>query len=525
MDLTSLALNLLGAFLPITAIAAFATPLVGKLGRRIAWYIALAVGVLVALTTTLVYVAYLENRSPLVYAFGGWPPPIGIIYEVDGFNGLLALLIGWLVLAIVIYSGWYEREMDEPVWYYTLLEGLVIGMLGCLYTGDAFNLFVMLEVLSISAYGLVAYHKNRAEAVEAASKYSLIGAVATNMYFIALIIIYGNYSTLNMADLALVGRFYISSPLPALLAVSLSLWVFTYKAAVFPNHFWLPDAHPEAPTPVSAALSGLVVNIGVYAIMRFMYTIFGYNNVLGPYRSIVFIALLILGCVSALLGSLMMVVQNDLKRLLAYSTISHIGLVVMSGSLGFYISQQVLAVALAAMAAHIVSHSISKANLFMASGIFIHEAGSRSLDDLKGVGRTRPLTSIATALSLLNLAGFIPFIGFFSKLMMYQAFMEAGLPILGFIVILASAISLLGYIKILYSIVFSVGKRVKQKVVVEPVEYMLFAIAVGLLVLGVLFGLDPGLFSPASNSLLKEGVDNYIAAYLNARKALGGIYG
>uniref|UniRef100_A0A7J3XZV0 Cation:proton antiporter n=1 Tax=Thermogladius calderae TaxID=1200300 RepID=A0A7J3XZV0_9CREN len=524
--LRELAYNMLGAFLPVSTIFAFAIPLTGKKTRGLPWLLSLSASLLAASTATLVYLEVLSSNTPLVYPFGGWPPPIGIIYEVDAFNGLLGLLTGWLLLAIVLYSKWYEREMGEASWYYTLLTGLTIGLMGCLYTGDAFNLFVMIEVLSISAYGLVAYHKDRAEAVEAASKYSLIGAVATNMYFLALIIIYGNYSTLNMADLALVGRLYATSPLPALLAVSFSLWVFTYKAAVFPNHFWLPDAHPEAPTPVSASLSGLVVNVGVYAISRFLYTIFGYNDALGFYRPIVLVALLTLGSASSVLGAFMMLVQRDIKRLLAYSTISHIGLALASGSLGFIAGGEVLTLALTAMVAHLLSHSVSKATLFMASGVFIHESGSRDLEVMRGVGRIRPLSAIAMTLSFINLAGFIPFIGFFSKLMMYQAFVESGLPILGLLVVFISAVSLLGYMKPIYALVFSPRKNTEiAGSKIEPVEILLFTMSISLIMLGVAVGFNPGLLTPASDSLTAQGVEKYVEAYLNVRRSLGGPYG
>jgi multicomponent Na+:H+ antiporter subunit D len=524
--LRELAYNLLGVFLPVSTIFAFAIPLTGIKSRGLPWLLSLSASLLAASTSTLVYLEVLSSNTPLVYPFGGWPPPIGIIYEVDAFNGLLGLLTGWLLLAIVLYSKWYEREMDEASWYYTLLTGLTIGLMGCLYTGDAFNLFVMIEVLSISAYGLVAYHKDRAEAVEAAGKYSLIGAVATNMYFLALIIIYGNYSTLNMADLALVGRLYATSPLPALLAVSFSLWVFTYKAAVFPNHFWLPDAHPEAPTPVSASLSGLVVNVGVYAISRFLYTIFGYNNALGFYRPIVLVALLILGSASSVLGAFMMLVQRDIKRLLAYSTISHIGLALAVGSLGFIAGGEVLTLALTAMVAHLLSHSVSKATLFMTSGVFIHESGSRDLEVMRGVGRIRPLSAIAMTLSFINLAGFIPFIGFFSKLMMYQAFVESGLPVLGLLVVFVSAVSLLGYMKPIYALVFSPRKNAEMAgSKIEPVEILLFTMSISLIILGVAVGLSPGLLTPASDSLTAQGVEKYVEAYLNVRRSLGGPYG
>ena len=495
----SLAYVLTGSLVPVLALIAFSTPLIDKLvqNRKITGYMSVLAGVWATIGSSVIYYWIVVNEKPIVYGFGGWPPHFGIGYAVDGLNGIIGLMTSWVFLVIALYSLWYERHFDEPVWYHVLLIGLLAGMLGCLYTGDAFNLFVMLEVLGISAYGLVAFHKERSEAVEASAKYALIGAVATTIYFTALVVIYATFGSLNMGVLACLSRTpsclsivpVVGSieayRLASLFAVALSLWVFTYKAALFPNHFWLPDAHPEAPTPVSAALSGLVVNIGVYATMRFLYTIFGEGSLLGEYRTIVLIALFILGMIGALLGALMMMVQKDVKRLLAYSTVSHTGLIFMVLSApAFSSSPRVTELATAAAILHIISHGVSKALLFMTSGIFIDSAGTRNMDEMRGIGRKHPLASTAFIIGFLNLIGLVPFIGFFSKLLMYQAFMEAGFPIRGVIFIIASAVSLPGYLKALYSIVFAIGaeKRSERKVI--DVEALMLAISITLLVMG-----------------------------------------
>jgi multicomponent Na+:H+ antiporter subunit D len=522
-----LAYDLTGLTLPVLALFAFTLPLLARVfgERRFPAIYALVAMLFAGFSSTIIYYHVVVGGDRIVYWFGGWPPPMGIVYEVDSFNAVLALFTAWLMVIISIYSIWYNKHFDEPEWYYVLLIGLNAGMLGCLYTGDVFNLFVMLEVLGISAYALVAYYKNRHEAVEAAMKYGIIGATATTIYFIGLMIIYGVYGTLNMADLVsknynlyLIGDERLASiGASALLAISLSLWVFTYKSALFPNHFWLPDAHPEAPTPVSAALSGLVVNIGVYATVRFLYTLFSPLSPFGLYyRSIVLIVLLILGFLGGFIGALMMMIQKDIKRLLAYSTVSHIGLISMASSIGFINgSEAVVLLGLTAMIYHIITHGIGKALLFMSSGVFIDAAGTRNIDDMRGVGRYYPLTSIAFIMGFLSLMGLIPFGGFFSKLLMYQAFMSANMVLPAAGVIIISALSVLGYVKAIYSIVFSASNRKYRIISLKGIDLLLFMLALFLLMLGLTYPwVRNGLYSIVSSSLSRSGVLGYMHSAL-----------
>jgi multicomponent Na+:H+ antiporter subunit D len=509
-----LALNLLGLLTPVLIIHAFAIPIAKIVGsRKLQHALALSASLFGVLSTTMV-LDKVYREGPIVYLYGGWPPHFGIVYEVDSLNALIGLLTAWIMLAIVVYSYWYRHHLDDPTWYYTLLIGLETGLIGCLYTGDAFNLFVMIEVLSISAYGLVAYHRDRAEAIEAAAKYALIGAVATTFYFTAVVLLYAGYGSVNMGVLAYATRPWLlfSSPLVrvpdtlkylSLLSIALSLWVFTYKSALFPNHFWLPDAHPEAPTPVSAALSGLVVNVGVYATARFLYTIFGENSALGEYRSIVMFALFLLGVVSGFIGALMMMRQDDIKRLLAYSTISHMGIAYMGISAGFLTGNDTaVKYAVAGGVIHVVAHSIAKSMLFMASGVFIDAAGSRNLDDIKGVGRHYPLASASMILGFLSLAGFIPLIGFYSKWYIAQGYLNAGSALVPVLLIALSALSLPGYLKVISAVLFSTGGRQTGLIKEKWVEYLLFGMALSLIALGVVFQYTWSIYESASNALV-----------------------
>ncbi len=454
----------LGVLTPFLAVAAFIIPLMGLVIRRKIVYdiYVFIVGSIAVYFSYRVLHSVMASDSPVIYRFGGWPPPIGIAYEADLFNSILALFTASTMWFIILYSIWYTKHMDEYTWYYTLLLGMEAGLLGCLYTGDAFNLFVMIEVLSISAYALVAYYRDRPKAIEAAIKYAMIGAIATTFYFLSLVFIYSSYGTLNMADLSIKAMegagilgdsTYGNIAIASATALALALWAFTFKSALFPNHFWLPDAHPEAPTPVSAALSGLVVNIGVYAVIRFLYTIFGDNSVISStgYRDAILTILLILGIASGVFGALLMIIQRDIKRLLAYSTISHIGLIYIGLSIGLIDApREIIALGLLATLYHIINHGVGKALLFMVSGLYISAAGTRDLEDMSGVGRLYPMASIAFVLGILHLMGFIPFGGFFSKLLIYQAYVGAGLLIPAVMVVIISAISLIGYIKMIY---------------------------------------------------------------------------
>jgi len=525
----------LGFVVPLIAIAAFALPLISlKIKKKIFYDAYTLLFSLIAFIVSLdVFLHAYTSGEPILYPFGGWPPVIGVVYEVDGFSAILGVLTTSVMLLIVAYSIWYTRFMDEYTWYYTLLLGLEAGLLGCLYTGDAFNLFVMIEVLAISTYGLVAYYRSRPQAIEAAIKYAIIGAVATTLYFLSLVFIYAAYGSLNMADIALKsmgvysqisGGVYGNIASASATALALALWTFTFKAALFPNHFWLPDAHPEAPTPVSAALSGLVVNVGVYATARFLYTMFGETSVLADigFRKAVFTALLILGIMSGIIGALLMIVQNDVKRLLAYSTISHVGLLFMALAVGLTDVVESIRTGLVALVYHIINHSVGKALLFLAVGILIHASGTRDLDGMCGVGRLYPLASLSLILGFFQLMGFPGFGGFFSKLLLYQAYLSAGMLIPAIMVVIISAISILGYIRAVYAIVFMPPRTGLSRLTgLDKVSAITLLMGVACIALGVLAPyLIPVLSKIIDESLMTKGVVNYINTYLRYLRSL-----
>jgi multicomponent Na+:H+ antiporter subunit D len=528
---------LLGLTTTVLIISCFALPLFSlmvKKRRKAMDAYAFAVSLFAESSAAITFynVFFATDAHTIVYKFGGWVPPIGIIYEVDNLNALLGLLTASIMLLIIAYSALYMQG-KRIEWYYTLLLGLETGLLGVLYTGDAFNLFVMVEVTSISLYGLIAFYRTEGEAVDSALKYALLGAVGTTFYFIALIFYYASYGTLNMADLASkaggLSFPYSGSPYGSILtgtavALALTIWAFTFKAALFPNHFWLPDAHSAAPAPVSAALSALVVSNGAYVIIRYLYTIFGkaaispspfpFTALISPagFPAVFFdslkLILIILGCASAIIASLLMLLQKNVKRVIAYSTIFHMGLIFMGIGLGTDL-------ALKAAIFHIVNHAVAKSLLFISMGILASYAGSRRIDKLAGVGRYAPVTFATFLIGVLAIEGLPPFNGFMSKFMLYSAYLEAGLAPLTIVIIVSTAIAMMAWVRILFSAWLRKPDRTFEKPKEFPVVIVPIILAVLCIVIGLLSPLiDQYVLTPTVSSL--KNVDSYIQTALRA---------
>ncbi len=541
----------------ILTIAAFLLPLISLVVKKKSFYhiyaFAFSIFALLFASLNFYLVNYVYNH-PLVYLFGGWPGPLGIVYEIDGVSSVLGLLVALDMVLVVAYSWWYMKDEEGVEWYYTLLLLLETGMLGIVYTGDIFNLFVMIEVLAIAAYGLVSFYRSKHEAIEAAIKYSIVGATATTMYFLAVVFIYGTYGTVNMADLALKARPWLTTSLvPAYeflanisgtgygnvfiasaIALALALWAFTFKSAVFPNHFWLPDAHPEAPTPVSAALSGLVVKMGAYATLRFMYTIFGPNSTLDTgiggisLRDAILIVILVLGAISAILGSLVMIIQDDIKRLLAYSTIAHLGIIFMGLGIGLKgVNDVLVSMAITGVVLHTINHSFGKTLLFMASGVYTKAVNSRNINMMRGLGKLMPATTALVVLGLLHLLGVPPLGGFFSKLLIYNALINSGLALFAIILILSTAISILGYMKLIVTLL--VPPRPAEligKIKEDTLPILVLSVLAGLIILTGILSMIGGLDSLENivgGTGLPNGITNYISVMVeSSMRMLGG---
>lgn len=370
--------------------------------------------------------------------------PNASCFIIDYFSAIMAMLFAFIGLMVALYSITYMEEGHSLHAYYILLLIMLIGLLGTVYAGDFFTFFVFYEALSVSAISLVAYFKNE-EAIEAALKYLIMDATGSTMVLLSFSLVYAMTGTLNIA---VATRIFNQTPmsLAKILTLTLMICGFGFKAAIFPMHSWLIDAHPAAPSGISAMLSGVVIKAGVYAIMRALLF-------LAPWRLTLFDVLLIIAVITVTIPNIIALMQEDVKRTLAYSSIYNVGIIIAGLSTGS-------ALGIVAAIFHLINHALLKALMFMGAGAFIQVTESRKFDDLCGIGRKMKITGTIFSAGALALASLPPFPTFFSKFLIIWAAIQLG-GLRGIIIaalILINSIISIGYY----------GKMIKTSMMMAP---------------------------------------------------------
>jgi len=456
-------------WLPILAVLPLVggalTPLLFHRRPVAAWFWAVSVAAattLVAMTLLLKLIA----SGGLSYAVGGWLPQYGIELRFDEI-GAFALPASLLVLLSLSFSRHYvARAVDSGriSFYYALILINLGGLNGFLITGDLFNLFVFMEIFSVSAYALVATAREPVAAL-AALKYLFLGALSSLLVLFSVGVVFAMTGTLNIEDAA--ADLDLSTPMPAALALAGLATGFAVKAALFPVHFWLPDAHAAAPAPVSAILSALVVKAGVVGLLRTLELFAGGEGLLQPMlNSIVW-----LGALGALGGALMALVQRDIKLMLAYSTVANIGYILIGLGLS-------TASATTGAMIHVVNHAVIKVLLFLAAGAFIHRTGLRCIDDLRGLARRMPFTAFAMGVGLVSLSGVPPMAGFVGKWQIAVGALQAGRPILVAVLVIAGLLVLAFSVRVTNAMYFRPPSRISAAAATEAPVSMLFPLLV-----------------------------------------------
>ena len=381
---------------------------------------------------SVISIFLVKNSGVIVYKIGGWIPPIGICWVLDGLSSLMLVTVNTVAFLVTIYSINYMERYTAKWKFYTLFLLMLGGMNGVIITGDMFNLFVFLEIASVASYALVAFGIEHEE-LEASFKYMVMGVLASLFILLGIAIMYSYTSTLNMADMATVlaggGLAKITTFVSVLFIVGFGL-----KAAVVPFHAWLPDAHPSAPAPISAMLSGVLIKVlGIYALIRIFFNVFGIS-------SNIFYILILLGIISMVVGGLLAIGQQDIKRMFAYSSISQIGYIL----LGLGIATPL---AIAGAVFHLVNHSIFKSLLFLNSGAIEYSTGTRDLDRMGGLNTRMPITGFTSLIGSLSISGIPPFNGFWSKLIIIIAAVKSGHIIGAIVATLVSILTLAYYLK------------------------------------------------------------------------------
>lgn len=462
-------------------------------GTRACWALSFAT----AFACLVIAVLLLDQTiggTVISYAVGGWPAPWGIELRVDTTNAFILTIVSLIATAVLIFafrSITHELAPKKVSLFYTCYILCLTGLLGMSITGDAFNLFVFLEVSSLSTYAMISVGQDR-RALVASYQYLIMGTLGATFYLIGIGLLYMMTGTLNMADLAerLPALFDTRTVRAALafLTVGISL-----KLALFPLHLWLPNAYAYAPSAVTAFLAGTATKVAIYVLLRVFFTIFGVAFAFGdtPLDEI----LLILAMAAILIASVIAIFQTDAKRMLAYSSVAQIGYIIAGISLG-------TVVGLSAGLIHMFNHAIIKTALFIALGCVVYQIGSAKIADFAGLGKRMPWTMAAIVAGGISLIGVPLTSGFVSKWYLVLGALDQGLWMVAVVVLIGSLLAVIYVWRIVEAAYF---RPCPEHVKTGEAPLSMLLPAWGLVLLNFYFGID---------SRLSLGVSTHAASQL-----------
>ena len=489
---------------------AFTTPLLKKNYKAASLWALIITAVTLGLSLLLVREVLI--RGLMVYVFGadkpglvlpsGYSVPVRIIFEVDAIGAFMALSATLMSFIGAMYSySHVERETGLEK-YYALLLLLEVGILGMVLTGDLFNLFVFLEIAGIAGSALVGFRNYRGEASEAGLKYLIVSAVASLMVLFSIGLLYGEYGNLNIAYLSR----QISFNTVDMIALGILFASFAMKCGSVPMHYWVPDAYTEVPAGINPTLL-VATYASLYALFRVSFSLFG--NITVSMSSVGWI-MSVIGVLTMFIGVTMALVQKDVKRLMSYHAISQTGYMLLGVGVGLTVLNdpaKLAAFGRDAMAGgifHIINHIIYKSLLLMTAGALFYVTGTRNLNEMGGLARKMPYTTIAFIVGAAAISGIPPFNGFASKFLIYETSYQLN-PLLAIFAMVTSVLTLASFVKVFASAFL--GPPVKEYEGVREVPKPMVVAMLILAALCVLFGLFPNivldkLVYPAVDALL-----------------------
>ncbi|MDD4342898.1 MAG: monovalent cation/H+ antiporter subunit D family protein [Eubacteriales bacterium] len=469
------------AFIVIIPLSmALLAPIMAKLSKALLRTFVVSAFIGSMIFSSLVLFETLESGR-IFYEFGAWEAPFGIEYVMDPLNSIFAVLVSFIATTVAVYSREFFREEGwlKNAVYYSLLCLIVTGSLGMVVTGDAFNLYVFLEISSLSTYALIALGGQRGTV--ASLKYLQIGTVGASFYLLSIGYIYAITGTLNMIDMAERLQPVITSP-AVLIAILLMFVGLGIKMALFPLHIWLPDAHSYAPYPLSAYMSGILIKIPVYVMIRFMFYIFNpTSEVIQSVLNVVGI----LASIAILFGSIMAIAQSEYKRMLAYSSVAGIGYIALGISIGNIYG-------LVGAVFHVLNHAFMKVALFFIAGGIYLRCGEKKIENFKGLFKEMPVSMYAFLILAFSMVGIPPTAGFFSKWYLINGAIMEGLWLFPIVIIISSILNAVYFFRIIENIFLkpadkSFESHVKSKYelpfsLLIPISLL----SIGVLVLGIM---------------------------------------
>ncbi len=462
---------------------------------RFAWLLSLAVS-WATLGIALATLQRVLDTGAWSYEIGGWAAPWGIEYRIDTVGAFVLLIvsaIGALVLPYAARSVAREIAAERIALFYAAYLLCLAGLLGIAATGDAFNLFVFLEISSLSSYILISLGSDR-RALTAAYQYLIMGTIGATFILIGVGLMYMMTGTLNMLDLAErlpeVAHTRTVRAALAFLTVGISL-----KLALFPLHLWLPNAYAFAPSVVTAFLAATATKVAVYMLLRFLFTVFG--KALSFEAMLLHLILVPLALVAVFSASIVAIFQDNLKRMLAYSSVAQIGYIILGISFA-------TVTGVTAGILHLFNHALMKAALFLALGCLVYQLGSARLQDVAGLGRRMPWTFAAIIIGGLSLIGVPLTVGFISKWYLVLAALEGQLWWIAVLVLLGSLLAAAYIWRVVEAAFFQPPPRRAQLYQEAPLSLLVptWALIVANVYFGVQTDLTVGVAQAAAERLI-----------------------
>lgn len=421
------------SFIVIPLLVAAFLPLIGKFSKKLIPDVLTNAALAFLLFNAVILVKPIFTQGTIIRNVNWFGEQVNLTVTLDAFNLFMLFTISLVSLGVTLFSVDYLEHYGHKANFYALLMVMIAGMNGLVLVPDLFSIYLFLEVAAVASYALVAFGLGYDE-LEASFKYLMLSVVASAFALLSITIIFGMTGSLSFQAVAqglqdLQARYVVG------VCVAFFIAGFGLKAALVPFHAWLPDAHPSAPAPISAMLSGLLIKVsGIYALFRIIYSVVG----LTPVLTQVFLAL---GTISMVVAALLALGQKDLKRMLAYSSISQVGYIVVGLALGTPLG-------LLGGLFHLFNHAVAKGLLFLNSGSVQHITGTRNLEELGGLDKRAPVTASTNLIGALSIAGVPPLAGFWSKLIIIMALIQAKEFGYALIAILASILTLWYYLLI-----------------------------------------------------------------------------
>lgn len=385
------------------------------------------------------------------YYMGNWVPPLGIEFVVDPINAVIVAMITFLAMCTAIYSTPFLKKSNWLYMggYYTLMALLCVGLSGMTLTGDVFNLYVYLEIASLSGYGLIALGGNKGTL--AAFRYLLIGTIGASLYLLAIGFMYSMTGSLNMADLSVLLQDKMDYPL-MIMVIGLLIAAFGIKAALFPFHGWQPDSYTYSHPGAAPLISGAMSKVPAYAMLRFFFYLFGAQHLFVQHGLTV---IGILGALGIILGSVMAIAQDDFRRMLAYSSVAQIGYIAVGLAIGSMYG-------LIGAILHIINHAFMKGSLFMAIGGVQYRFGEFRISQLGQLNKKMPFTVFTICVAALGMIGIPPAGGFFSKIYIMQGAMETGQYIYIAVLVISSLLNAVYFFRVMENIFVNPDAGLKE---------------------------------------------------------------